>query len=138
MELTTSQIKYLLVIYELREQKTVRSLDIANALQVKKPSTHRALLRLADLGLINKEYYGQVELTADGKRIAAQYHRLHGLVMRFFAQTLGLEADTAWQCSALLLGDLKPDCLLELESKLKSWFHPVEFGAVPKSIQAML
>ena len=67
MQLTTAQIKYILVIYEL--QPIVRLGQIARRLQVSKPSVHRMLGRLKNRQLIELDEKGLPRMTEIGAEI---------------------------------------------------------------------
>jgi len=72
MQLTASQERYLLGIYELAMMKgKVSSSDIANLLSVTRPSVSRMLNVLARKKLLEKERYGLVRLTDLGLTYSA-------------------------------------------------------------------
>lgn len=65
--LTDAQIKYLAVLHDLDAQgKGVRSIEIVRTLGISRPSAHSMIERLAERGLVQKEYYGVVYLTEEG------------------------------------------------------------------------
>lgn len=66
--LSESKKKYLSTIARLDpEGNGVRSIVIAQQLNVTRPSVHAMLTRLSDDGLLNKEHYGMVYLTDKGR-----------------------------------------------------------------------
>ena len=66
--MTPAAIKYLLVLDDLcREGKGVRSVEIAARMNVSKPSAHSMLQNLCQAGLVEKERYGTVYLTREGR-----------------------------------------------------------------------
>ena len=66
--MTPAAIKYLLVLDDLcREGKGVRSVEIAARMNVSKPSAHSMLQNLCQAGLVEKERYGTVYLTQEGR-----------------------------------------------------------------------
>lgn len=68
--LSESKKKYLIALMELDpEAKGIRSIAIANHLQVTRPSVHAMLTRLSDDGYLNKEHYGIVYLTEKGQEV---------------------------------------------------------------------
>lgn len=90
MELTPSQIRYLLAVYALHKDGAVRSADIAQALHVTRPSVHRMALQLSDMGLLVKEKYSSVGFTDTGRIIAEQYHCCFCCICTLLSQNLSL------------------------------------------------
>ena len=82
-------IRYLLVIYQLSgEGAAVRSVDIANRLQVSRASVVKTLKRLTQTGMIYKEHYGRVQLTPLGLQEAARMDAEYTLLRTFFSGCL--------------------------------------------------
>ncbi|MEA4816412.1 MAG: MarR family transcriptional regulator [Lachnospiraceae bacterium] len=73
MELTPSQIRYLLAVYMLNKNGVVRSVDIAKKLHVTRPSAHRMITQMSGMGLLEKERYSSVKITESGSHLAKQY-----------------------------------------------------------------
>ena len=68
--MTPASIRYLLVLDDLcREGRGVRSVEIAARMNVSKPSAHSMLQNLCQAGLVEKERYGTVFLTPEGRGI---------------------------------------------------------------------
>ena len=62
-KLTTTNIKYLIAINQLyNNQNGVRCTDLANMLGVSKPSVHRMIETMKNIGLIDKDRYGEIFL----------------------------------------------------------------------------
>ena len=57
---TPSIEDYLETIYQLDLGAGVKSIHIANKLQVSKPSVHRAINTLGQMGLLTQEKYSQI------------------------------------------------------------------------------
>lgn len=81
MQLTTAQIKYILVIYEL--QPIVRLGQIARRLQVSKPSVHRMLGRLKNRQLIELDEKGLPRMTEIGAEMAQRYAKQYRTMLDF-------------------------------------------------------
>lgn len=102
--LSDSSIRYLLAIYELSDGgSAVRSVDIANSLRVSRASVVKCLKKLAGEGLIYKEYYGNVQLTATGVRESNRLYTEYTLLYAFFSRCLGVAAECAKQDAAAAL-----------------------------------
>ncbi len=77
------------------KQRPVRIKDIAQFLDVSRPSVVAAISALAQKGLTRHEYYGGVELTAKGRLCADAVYQRHLLLERFLRRILGVSAEVA-------------------------------------------
>ena len=86
---------YLEQILILLESKGyARSVDIATALEVKKPSVSIAMKKLRENGYVSMEKRGRISLTDKGYPIARQTCERHKALTRFLVQ-LGVDEQTA-------------------------------------------
>ena len=98
--LSASLEDYLEAIFNLTGRSNVaRSKDIAKLLGVSKASVTGALRVLKKKGLANYKPYDYVTLTESGKKAAAEVVRKHNILKSFFANVLGIDADTAGQAA---------------------------------------
>ena len=112
MDLSRSKIKYLLIIYRLcRENGTARSVDIAIHLGVARPSVHRMLSTMADVGLVHMEPRSAVSLTDQGRIAAESYDRQYEQIYPFFSEELGLSPYDAEQSAVAALSSLPQVCI---------------------------
>lgn len=94
--LTTSAESYLDVIHELSHFcSPVRSVDVANKLNVSKVSVNKALHVLKEAGYVEQQPYGGISLTPAGIERAHVVVWRHEVVGRFLRETLGLPAEIA-------------------------------------------
>ena len=94
--LTISAESYLDVIHELSHFcSPVRSVDVANRLNVSKVSVNKALHVLKEAGYVDQQPYGGISLTPAGVERAHLVVWRHEVVGRFLRETLGLPADIA-------------------------------------------
>mgnify|MGYP001625916473 FL=1 len=71
MELTNTNIRYLLTIYDLSQVRLeVSSKDIAASLAVSRASVTSMMSILIDKNLVDKERYGKIHLTRLGRTLA--------------------------------------------------------------------
>ena len=71
MKLTGNQIRYLLAIKKLNDNKhVVKSVDVANELNYSRASVHKMLTTLKDMNIITQKHYGYIYLTSYGSRTA--------------------------------------------------------------------
>lgn len=118
--MTPAAIKYLLVLDDLcREGKGVRSVEIAARMNVSKPSAHSMLQNLCQAGLVEKERYGTVFLTPEGRRAAAEYAACFGPLCRRMQQALGLEEDACQTAVCAILAQSQ-DRLPQLRDRLRA------------------
>lgn len=104
--MTASHIRCLLAVLALSDQcERVASKDIARLLGVRKPTVHNTLAALKQRGMIDKERYGDVRLTAEGAELARELERQRD-ELTLLACWLGLEPGEGAQFAALLLSGL--------------------------------
>ena len=98
MELHKGGKEYLKTILVLEQQKgTVRSLDVARALQVTKPSVSKAMKCLREGGYLSMEAGKQIRLTKAGREAAAQaldrHHMLRSCLIAMGVDPAAAERD---------------------------------------------
>lgn len=93
--LTDSNEDYLeaILILKIKNGK-VRSVDISKHLNVSKPGVNKAMNILKESGLIEKDYYGDVYLTAKGEEIAKRIYKKHTTIKEFLLY-LGVDEETS-------------------------------------------
>lgn len=107
MKLTRSQTRYLIAVYRLADDKEgIRSIDIAEALGVTRPSVSRMLDNLTKMGLLEKRLYGTVFLTKSGKALAEERYRKLKRLGDQLGATLEISSDIAEECALLLISEL--------------------------------
>ncbi|HHU69818.1 MAG TPA: metal-dependent transcriptional regulator [Thermoanaerobacterales bacterium] len=80
----------------------VRITDLADSLNVAKSSVHQAVSQLKKAGLVTQEKYGPVDLTDSGRKEAAKVKKKHELLVRFFADILGVDQEIAQRDACLI------------------------------------
>lgn len=78
-----------------KKQQHVRSVDIANALGFSKPSVSRAVGILREDGYIVVDEDGFVELTDEGKKVAAYVYEKHVVLTEFFSKVANVPENIA-------------------------------------------
>jgi Mn-dependent DtxR family transcriptional regulator len=82
---------YLKTIYILENHHGhAHVVDIAEHLDVTKPSVSKAMDKLKDEGLIDKESYGHIVLTEKGKKASEKIYYKYCLVAEFLEEALAL------------------------------------------------
>lgn len=82
---------------EGRDQGTdgIRSVEIAQRLDVSKASVNKAIASLKSQGMVEQAHYGKVRLTEEGRSIGAAVWRRHRMLRAFLTDELGVEFDRA-------------------------------------------
>jgi DtxR family transcriptional regulator, Mn-dependent transcriptional regulator len=118
-EQTASIEDYLETIASLKEEgKPVTVTAISKAMGVKKSSVNWALTKLSVTGLALHEKYGDVELTAEGAKIAGDVSQRHKILRRFLVDILNVDADTADNDACRMEHVLSRDSLSRMEKFL--------------------
>ena len=95
MELHESGEMYLETILILKNRfGYVRSIDIANEMNVSKPSVSRAVGLLKDNGYITFDPNGMILLTESGSAVAEKIYERHKILTKFLT-SIGVSEDTA-------------------------------------------
>jgi DtxR family transcriptional regulator, Mn-dependent transcriptional regulator len=133
-------LKALAIIKEQGRRATVTALSELTG--VTTPSVSEAVTRLSEAGLVFHEKYRDVELTAEGARIAADIYHRHKTLRHFLADVLNVDAKTAdtdacraehvFSRSSLLrlekLSDFVLSCPRNNSEWLKNFNYYVEHG----------
>lgn len=94
-----------------RTSRVARVSEIADQLNVSRPSVTGALKSLAARGLVSHAPYGHVTLTPAGIRIAREVERRHILIRDFLTGVLSIPEDKAEVTACRLEHVLEPDVL---------------------------
>ena len=73
----------------------IRSVEIAQRLDVSKASVNKAIASLRSQGMVEQAHYGKVRLTEEGRSIGAAVWRRHRMLRAFLTDELGVEFDRA-------------------------------------------
>lgn len=95
--LTKSNEDYLEAIYELAGDKNrpVRSVDLADKMEVSRPSVSNAVGVLKKKGLVDQEPYGSIILTDEGMKIGKGTYARHTMLFSFLHDILGVNEHRA-------------------------------------------
>lgn len=113
---TRNMEDYLEAIWNLQDKKGyVKAKDIADKLEVTRPSVSEMIKKLAENNYILYEKYGGIVFTVEGKKLAQEIKRRHTLLVEFL-KIIGVDEKNAQQDACKLEHDISPetiDCLLE-------------------------
>lgn len=109
MEIHQSAEDYLEAILMIKEKKGyVRSIDVANQLNVSKPSVSYATKRLRENGYISFNEDGMISLTDSGMEIANKIYTRHKVLTSIF-EKLGVDPAIAAEDACKIEHDLSPE-----------------------------
>jgi len=87
---------YLETIYILEQSHGhAHGVDIAKQLGVSKASVTKAMKQLKEKGLVNKETYGSITLTAEGLALSKRIYYNHQMITRYLEHSLNLTTAVA-------------------------------------------
>lgn len=113
---TRNMEDYLEVIWNLQDKKGyVKAKDIADKLEVSRPSVSEMIKKLSENEYIVYEKYGGIIFTGKGKKLAREIKKRHTLLVEFL-KIIGVDEQNAQQDACKLEHDVSPEtitCLLE-------------------------
>ena len=119
MNLHESGEDYLETILRLREEKgQVRSIDVAGALSVSKPSVSVAMKKLRDSGHIEMDETGLISLTAEGEAVAQRIYERHRVIAKML-MGLGVEPETAAREACKIEHDISADTFEKIKRHIR-------------------
>jgi Mn-dependent DtxR family transcriptional regulator len=111
--MTGAQIKYILTIYRIQKETGARLTDIAEAMQISKPSVYQMIGQLDKMGLVKSNGQGRYGLTQTGQETAAGYARQYLALYQFLIQEICMQQESANTVATSLLA-LEDHALSEL------------------------
>ena len=119
--ISTNIEDYLERIYELIEEKGyARVSDIAEALQLSRPSVSVMVQRLDKLGFVKYEKYRGLSLTPTGEDVARRIQRRHVILTEFFTQ-LDLDRNTIAKDVEGIEHHISSETLEKIERLVEYW-----------------
>jgi DtxR family Mn-dependent transcriptional regulator len=107
---------YLKAIWNLQNKKGyVKAKDIADKLEVSRPSVSEMIKKLSENGYIVYEKYGGIVFTVKGKKLAQEIKKRHTLLVEFL-KIIGVDEENTQRDACKLEHDVSPEtitCLLE-------------------------
>ena len=76
-------------------EQSVRSVDIANQMDVSKASVNKAIGLLKEKGYVDQPYYGDVTLTPEGYEYGSAVYKRHRYLTAFLAKEIGISEEVA-------------------------------------------
>lgn len=118
MRIKESAENYLETILILkRKNGNVRSIDIANELEVTKPSVSVAMKSFREEGYITVDENGGIELTEKGMEIANRVYEKHEIIAKAL-MAIGVSEKTAYEDSCKIEHDISNETFEKLKEFL--------------------
>lgn len=119
MELRESGEMYLETMLILKNRfGYVRSIDIANEMNVSKPSVSRAVGILKDNGYIAFDPNGMILLTESGKEVAEKIYERHQLLTEFLI-SIGVNEDVAAHDACKIEHVISDETFIQLKKQMR-------------------
>lgn len=101
--LSASNIKYLLALRSLcGPSNEIRCVSVADALGISKASVHAMMNALKEKNLIEKNHYGMVHFTPEGRSLADQYAACYDVLAGYLHRVSSEEPPCAPRCALSL------------------------------------
>lgn len=118
MRIKESAENYLETILILKKKNgNVRSIDIANELEVTKPSVSVAMKSFREEGYITVDENGSIELTEKGMEIANRVYEKHKIIAKAL-MAIGVSEKTAYEDSCKIEHDISNETFEKLKDFL--------------------
>ena len=101
--MTGAQIKYVLTIYQIQKETGARLTDIAETMQISKPSVYQMIGQLNKIGLVKSNGQGRYVLTEMGQDVAAGYAKQYFALYQFLIQEICMQQESANTVATSLL-----------------------------------
>ena len=113
--LSKSLEEYIKTMYILKmDNGEIRVTDIANYIGCSKPSVNKAIKQLKIEGLVEYETYGEIELTAEGNKLAKKILEAYDITYLFLNEILHVKGDLAEDEAKEMKNILSDDTLNKL------------------------
>ena len=120
--LSSSNEDYLEAIYQLGGSgKTVRSVDLAEKLDVSKASVNKAINNLKSAGLVEQPHYGDISLTKEGFLYAREVQSRHDTLSQFLTEVLGIEFEQAQEEACMMEHAISNETLARWIAFMEDW-----------------
>jgi Mn-dependent DtxR family transcriptional regulator len=107
---------YLESIYRIMQESDsfetgIRSVDVAEQLEVSKASVNKAISNLKEAGMVEQTRYGRVTLTEQGRAYGKDVWHRHRTLRLFLIEGLGVDPQTADDEACLMEHALSEDTM---------------------------
>lgn len=118
--LTPALEDYLEIIYQLsQENGTARISDIAQRLDIAKPSVTQAIATLRREGMVYQDRYGPVLLTPKGEKRASEIWYRHRVIRRYLEEALQVNPATANRDACIMEHSISEETFTQMKKWIK-------------------
>lgn len=111
MELTNTNVRYLLTIYHLSQHRLeVSSKDVAACLEVSRASVTSMMATMVEKRLVEKERYGKIHLTPLGRQLAVDLAGQANQLADTLTARMELSGEEAWKAACAAVCHLPCRC----------------------------
>ena len=141
--ITTNQEDYLRALYHLWEDNSeiakikhhkevsIKSNEIADYLNVTKPSVSKMMNELANKGLVKFEKYARLRFTAKGKETAKKIIVKHRIIELFLKKTLDINEKKIHDLAHKLEHAFDDECIIKIRKLLGNPKHDPHGKPIP-------
>lgn len=101
-----------------KENKKVKSIDVANAMQVTKQSAHRAIKNFKENDFIIIDEKGYISLTEKGKKLAMNVYEKHLTLSNFFI-SINVPEEIAYKDACKIEHDISDETFEAIKKLIK-------------------
>lgn len=100
--------------------ENVKSIELARDLKVSRASVNKAINTLIKKGMVEKELYGEISLTAEGKQVSKNILWKHKLLRDFLINNLKISPDIANKEACAIEHTISDETAHKLEAFINS------------------
>ncbi len=108
------------ILFLSQKNDVVRVTDIAEDMNISKPSVNKAMNLLKSKNLVSHEHYGTISLTQTGLEMAQSVAARHHILKRFLKDLLGVEEKKAEEEACLIEHSISKETIDKLNDYLNS------------------
>lgn len=121
-KLSSSGEDYLEAIYQLGgAESSVRSVDLAEKLDVSKASVNKAINNLKSAGLVEQPHYGDITLTERGLHYARDVQSRHEVLTEFLTEVLGVDPERSQEEACMMEHAISDETLASWIEFMEKW-----------------
>ena len=103
------------ILILLKENGSVKSIDVANYMNVTKQSVHRAIKNLKEEDYIFVDLKGNISFNEKGRKIAEETYEKHQVLSKFF-MSLNVPQDIAYSDACKIEHDISNESFIAIKN----------------------
>ncbi len=119
---TASLEDYLETFLSLEDDdKNIKMSEVALDIGFSKASVHKSIQLIKEKGLVDKEKYGKLVLTDEGRKIAINVRNRHNVIKTFLTDVLKVDSETADSEACKMEHSISQETLDKLDEFVKNY-----------------